>query len=755
MASDWQQVKQIAMDALDVSGASRAALLDDRCGADAALRRDVESLLSAGGLPGPFLDLDHAPDRLGPYRVGREIGRGGMGAVYAAERDDGQFEQRVAIKVIKRGMDSAAVIQRFFAERQILARLTHPGITRLLDGGMTSDGRPYVVMELVEGEPIGEYCGRRALSIDDRLKLLIAVCDAVEYAHQSLVLHRDIKAGNILVDANGVPKLLDFGIAKLIESGDDAQQTAIESRAWTPSAASPEQTRGEVLTTASDVYSLGVLAYELLTGKPPYDVRDASPDRAARIISETTPQPPSAAADGADGKTLRGELDQVVLKALEKAPGDRYPRAADFAEDLRRFRLGLPVAARRRGSADRIRKFVARHARSLAIAAVVAVAIGVLAGRAIAEGRLADRRFRDLRQLANTFVFEFYDAIAPLPGATPARELVITRGLQYLDGLERDAGGDLDLKRELAQAYERIGVAQGSFHESNLGKTSDARANLQKSLALFEEIAKRRPRDANARIDLAEVLLRLSAITVFQKSNGESLAFNTRAVDLLEQTSPLDARGEFTLAMGYFGLAEVAANTGRLSDALQARNRSIAILRDATAKNPEDWQSWRYLAQSYKRLVSLYFSKMKDPAKAGAALDLAIAIDERLAAHDPKSAVSALDLATDQAFLASIKQRTGDAVAAVALMRQSIDARRALLEADPRNFRIRSLLAEDAGKLGAWLRGMDRLAESRDAIREGLDLAAALNPDNPDTAPIVSALRAEEAATATRLARPR
>src|SRR5579864_4646036 len=267
--TDWRRVKDIVADALDLPRSRRAAFLDARC-ADASIRREVDALLSSDDLDGPFLEVEQAPDRLGPYRMINEIGRGGMGAVYLAERDDGQFEQRVAIKVIKRGMDTAALLERFFAERRILARLTHPGITRVFDGGMTPDGRPYVVMEFVEGEPVAEYCRRRALSVDARLQMIISVCDAVEYAHRNLVLHRDIKSGNVLVDAQGAPKLLDFGIAKLLDEEADTQQTAIGSRAWTPNAASPEQARGEPLSTSSDVYALGVLAYELLTGQLPY-----------------------------------------------------------------------------------------------------------------------------------------------------------------------------------------------------------------------------------------------------------------------------------------------------------------------------------------------------------------------------------------------------------------------------------------------------------------------------------------------------
>jgi len=751
MPVDYARVKVIVADALDVPPPSRAAFLDTRCGADAALRREVESLLSAGDLDGPFLELDQIPDRLGPYRIVSEIGSGGMGAVFAAERDDGEFEQRVAIKIIKRGLDTAAVLRRFVAERQILARLTHPNITRLLDGGTTPDGRPYFAMEYIEGEPIGDYCRAGKLSLDARIDLLIAVCDAVEYAHHNLVLHRDIKAGNILVARDGSPKLLDFGIAKLLEDDDDAQQTAVGARAWTPTAASPEQVRGEPLSTASDVYALGVLAYELLTGRAPYDVSGQPHEHVVRIVSAFMPPAPSAIADGRDSRRLRGDLDQVILKALEKSPGDRYQRAAEFAEDLRRFRLRLPVSARRGGRAYRARKFAARHKRSLAIAAVATIAIVGSVGRALYEGRVADRRFRDLRELADTFVFEFYDSIATLPGSTPARELVIRRGLEYLDRLSKDAGSDLDLKRELAQAYERIGVAQGSFHDANLGKTSDARANFEKSLALFEAVSRGRPNDPAAAADLGEAYLRMAAVTDFAGHRADAEAFDRRALDAIARTPALDSKGQLVFAMANFGLAEILASAGKIQDALETRNRSISALQVLTAKSPDDWQALHYLAQSYKRLMSLYFSQLKDNDRAAAALALAMSIDQRLAAHDPSSAVSALDLATDQGLMATIKHRAGEADASIDLMRQSIGARRAMLAVDSRNFRLRSLLAQDSGKLGTWLREQHRLLEARDAVQQGLELAAGLNPDNPDTTPILKALQTEAAATASAL----
>ena len=279
----WERIKQITGEALELEPGRREAFLAEACADDADLRAEVATLLAAEDPSGRFLEPDPPPDRIGPYRVVREIGRGGMGTVYEGRRADAQFEQRVAIKVVKRGMDTDAVLRRFYAERQILARLQHPHIARLFDGGITADGRPYFVMEYLEATALTAHCDARALSVHARIDLFIVVCDAVEYAHSHLVLHRDLKPANIVVDASGAPKLLDFGIAKLLDETDLAGMvTDAGQRAMTPLYASPEQRRGEPLTTASDVLARGLILQALI------------PDAARR-----------------------GDLDRIVRKALE------------------------------------------------------------------------------------------------------------------------------------------------------------------------------------------------------------------------------------------------------------------------------------------------------------------------------------------------------------------------------------------------------------------------------------------------------
>src|SRR5712692_6719494 len=327
----WRQIEDAFQAALDCEPERRSAFLDAACGGDQSLREEVESLLAshekAGFTEAPafqdavrLLEKNHslAGKRIGPYRVIREIGHGGMGAVYLAARADEAFRKEVAIKLIKRGFDTASVIQRFRSERQILASLDHANITRLLDGGTSEDGLPYFVMEYIRGEPIDSYCNTHKLNTVERLRLFEQVCAAVHYAHQNLVIHRDIKPGNVLVTAEGVPRLLDFGIAKLLNpelSPETIGATMTAAHLMTPEYASPEQVRGETMTTASDVYSLGVLLYELLAGHRPYRLANAAPADVERAICADEPERPSAAAGPVLGRRLRGDLDNIVLMA--------------------------------------------------------------------------------------------------------------------------------------------------------------------------------------------------------------------------------------------------------------------------------------------------------------------------------------------------------------------------------------------------------------------------------------------------------
>lgn len=733
MTDRWAKLKEIVADALELDRPVRPTFVQRACGGDEALRRDVETLLRADDSDSPVLDLDRLPSRIGAYRIVRELGRGGMGTVYLGERDDGQFEQRAAIKVIKRGMDTDAVLHRFFAERRILARLDHPNITRLFDGGM-HEGRPYFVMEFVEGEPITAYAERSNLPIAARVRLFLAVCEAVEYAHANLVLHRDLKPGNILVEATGTPKLLDFGIARILDEGG-AEPTELGLRPLTPQAASPEQVRGEPLTTSADVYALGLLLFELLAGVRAYRVLSGAPEEMARLICNyAVPRPSAVAQSAAARKSLRGDLDNIVLKALEKDPASRYRRAADLAADLRRYLGGLPVQARAGGAAYRVRKFVVRNRRALAITAAVFLAMGVAGGDAIVQGRRAEQRLADLRKLSESFLFEFHDSIANLPGATPARELVEKRAVEYLDRLSREDSSDDSLKLELAESYMRIGDAQGLTFESNLGKSAEARASYEKAQTLLHAMLKRDPWNRAAMSALAIDKNRLaSAFKATGDMTGSirNLYESAQLLNGLAKSGPLSFKDRFTQGLTYFGLAEFQTSMSRLDEALKSRLRSIQIFRDLSAdsRNHENrGDALRWYATSEKRLAAMYLQQLHDPAKAAEALQVAMEIDRQRVAANPADANAKLDLALGQSYLASTLKRKGNLAAARGLWEQAIDTRKSVLDVDPNNYRARYLQAADYLKLGDLLRDSDRPTEARAVWREGGELAAALQP---------------------------
>ncbi|HEX8281442.1 MAG TPA: serine/threonine-protein kinase, partial [Chthoniobacterales bacterium] len=482
----WQRVKEIVADASERAPKERAHFIAAACVDDTALRREVESIVSqsadalercAERIAAPAASHDPViGTRLGAYEVISEIGRGGMGAVYLARRADREFEKQVAIKVLKRGTDTDEVLRRFRAERQILARLEHPNIARLIDAGTTPDGLPYFVMEHVEGVPITEFARARNLSTRARLELILQVCSAVHFAHQNLVVHRDLKPRNILVTEEGVSKLLDFGIAKLLLDHSDAVQLTIEGgQRLTPGYASPEQVRGEPVATTSDIYSLGALLYELLAGSPPhkFETGNPSPTELFRVVVEQEP---------ARVTSIATDLDTILRKALSKEPQRRYSAVATFADDLRRHLDGRPVRARPATLGYRASKFIARNKLGVAAAALVflTLAAGVAATLwqareaqrharvAQQQAALAQRRFEDVRKLARAVVFDYHDLVASLRGSTPVRERLVRDALDYLDNLSREGSNDRGLLRELGSAYEKIGKIQGNSYYPNL-----------------------------------------------------------------------------------------------------------------------------------------------------------------------------------------------------------------------------------------------------------------------------------------------
>ena len=478
-----QRVDAMFDAALDQPTADQTAFVERVAGGDAALRDEIMELLRAHHRTGSVLDTpaarvatvlfsdedaitDPVPDRVGPFRVVRTLGQGGMGHVFLGERVDGQFEQRVALKLIRHPMPG--IIRRFLEERRILARLEHQGIARLVDGGITSDGLPYFAMEFVDGEPIDRYCATRNLSLDARLALFVSVCDAVAYAHQHLVIHRDLKPANIFVTADGQVKLLDFGIAKLLDGPGGraiAGETQTGVRVMTPEVAAPEQVRGGAISTATDVYALGILLYLLLTGERPYDLRGKSPAEIERMICDYEPPAPSTRAPAALRRRIRGDLDLIVATALQKNDERRYQSPAALAEDLRRFTRGQAIVARPDTFTYRFGRFISRH--GVAVAATILVLLGVTAaaGREMVLRRRAQVEARKAREVEN-FLVGVFDVADPFAfaesdrGTIRARDL-LDRGARRIDSTLVDQPEvQADLRAALGRVYTSLGLLE-------------------------------------------------------------------------------------------------------------------------------------------------------------------------------------------------------------------------------------------------------------------------------------------------------
>ena len=615
----WQKIEAHYLAALNVAPEERAVYLDQACAGNAALRREVESLLAAHEADPDFLDdplvnLDGVPaqeasqdgDRMGPYRLVRPLAEGGMGRIYLAARDDEAFTQYVAIKVLRRGLDTADMLQRFRMERQILASLNHPHIARLLDGGTSPDGRLYLVMEYIDGIPISQYCDRRHLSVEARLRLFQTVCAAVHYAHQNLVVHRDLKPGNILVTKDGQVKLLDFGIAKLLEPtwGDEAlMQTQTQLRVMTPEYAAPEQVRGTAVTTATDVYALGVLLYELLTGHRPYRLPERIQAEIERVICEEDPEKPSTAVlrvetlvrkDGSTAsitpesvgqarrlpvarlqRQLRGDLDNIVMKALRKAPQRRYASAEQFAEDLQRHLADEPVLARPDGLRYRAQKFFRRHRVAVVLGMIIALLlVGFSVVTAVQSAQLrrqaeATRQERDKAERVAGFMVDLFEASNPDASkgeAVTAREL-LTRGAARIDEeLAEQPGVQAEMLQVMSRVYERLGNYQ------------EAERLARQALALQQQ----HPTDP---LEMAGTLQRLAVVLQRLGDYEAALPFSEQALSLFRQ---VHGEEHLEVAKGLNNLALLLKSKGDYEEAERRYREALAMHERLGGREQED-----------------------------------------------------------------------------------------------------------------------------------------------------------------------
>ncbi|HTS76974.1 MAG TPA: serine/threonine-protein kinase [Bryobacteraceae bacterium] len=572
----WQRLEELYDAAAELPPLERARFLDEQCQGDEDLRRELTTML--GDVGSGFTNaVEHAATavaqetgewtgrRVGPYRIVRLIGQGGMGAVHEGFREDA-FQKRVAIKLVKYSFDSDFARRRFQQERQILARLDHPNIARLLDGG-DQDGLPYLAMEFVEGELLLAAASR--MNIPAKLRMFQQILSAVSYAHRNLIVHRDLKPANILVSGDGEPKLLDFGIARLMEEDPSGPGTHTMTAAamMTPDYASPEQVKGQLAGIASDIYSLGAILFELLSGARPHRLESYSTAEVYRAICEDEPLAPSAAAaDPHIQRELRGDLDTLVLHAVAKDPAARYASAEAFSDEIERYLDGRPLTVRPASAFERAWKFVKRN--RLAVGAGVALAASLIGGitASTIEARRAERRFAQVRELANTFLFQFYDQVTPLPGSTAVRASIVATARKYLDGLAKEAGNDKGLILELAQAYGRLGDVQSRTGTANVGEVEEARHNYQRALELYARIPVNRGSPPDLRLKLANVLWALGRLEYFANHEDAAEPLARQLLELIGDHHP-DAKARRLHASGRRFLGEIRLIQGHPAEA--------------------------------------------------------------------------------------------------------------------------------------------------------------------------------------------
>ncbi len=811
----WEKISGILLNCLEMEVSRRGEYLDSlRLERD--LRTEVESLLeleegaeslmnlsavelSDGYFDERFEESAGAGQIFGAYRVVREIGSGGMGAVYLAERADGKFEQKVALKLLKREMNTAALRRRFQHEREILAELEHPNIARLLDAGTTKDNIPFIALEYVEGLPINVYCNQNDLDITQRLDLFREVCLAIDFAHRNLVVHRDLKPSNILVNESGAPKLLDFGISKFIsddfENADLA--TITELGVMTPSYASPEQIQRKSVTTATDIYSLGVILFELLCGHRPFETKENDFKEIYDSIIKTDPPLPSSMVnfatmhlpDLAEARTdleppgvprsvveqepkprfktemldtrenialrtrrphinvtasgIRGDLDNIVLKAMRKEPERRYSSAENFAEDILRHLRGLPVTARPNTYSYRAEKFYQRN--KVSVFASVLIILAIFAGIvttvwqariALSERAKAEKRFNDVRTLANAFLFDLSPKIEKLPGSTEARKELVTLALQYLDSLSTEAEDDQELQSELAAAYEKVGDVQGNPSNPNVGDISGSMASYEKALNIRLKLLKSDPNDLIRESDLANNYKVLGEINANGGDLEKGKAYLEKALEMREtinKKEPTSYEGRTRLAETINARGDISFDDSEHKKAIEYYERAREIYKKLLEERPSDHQMERLYGNTYVSLGKAY--GWDDDLKSGEEnLDTAVAILSKLGEKYPNDQ-------RVQRSLVIAYLRTGDNYAdfnkekqGIALFERGIEVAQRLSTADPQSVQAKRDLAIITRKLAEVLSREGRNKESLEKMISVLSIFKALRDTDPNNA---------------------
>ena len=712
--SRWRRIETLFYVAADMDPAERPAFLQKACGDDGALRQEVESLLSSadqtlGLLQKPVQEVAqqiaagaHPTKHIGAYELIKLIGSGGMGDVYLAERADRQFRQRVAIKLMRSGVEkNPSLLPRFRGERQILANLDHPGIGRLLDGGMTPEGLPYFVMEFVDGVPIDEYCRSNQLSTAQRLVLFRDVCAAVDYAHRNLVVHRDIKPANVLVTANGIPKLLDFGIAKLLDPESQLlEPTRATQRLMTPEYASPEQIRGKRITTASDVYGLGVLLYELLTGKRPFRKTTGGMLDLATAICEQPPVPPSQFVKvdpklaAPDASKWNPEIDAIILKALRKEPEARYQSAAQFSADVAAYMDGYPLSVHSGDWTYRTVKFLGRHKTA---SAAVAAGLLILIGFSVAMAQLAHRATIEMlkSERESKFLVDMFKAATPEVArghAVTARDL-LDQGAKRIDSeLASVPSVRASMLHSMAEAYESLGLYDEAkslarraydLKRATLGASNSSTGD---SLFLYANLVRQKGAYAEA-----EPLFR------------ELVALRART----------EGKSDPAYATSLSALGECLYLEGKDAEAEPLLRKALAIYR----RNGTD------LGDDARNYLALLLERKGDYQEASLLLKEAVEITRRTDGPDGPN------YATSLHNLSSALIDTGDLNGAEARLRQTLEIRRRILGSN------HPMLAYTLNNLGYVLLEKGNWPAAEPFLREALEVnTRRLGEHNPSVA---------------------
>ena len=690
---------------------------------------------------------------VGNYRLTELIGRGGMGQVFAAQRIDGQYEQRVAMKFMRDGIDQPMLLERFKMERQIVASLDHPNLAKVLDGGITENGIPYFVMELVEGQPLDRHCLAQNLPVPERLRLFRTVCQVVHYAHQQGVVHRDLKPSNILVTHDGRIKLVDFGIARQTAAAgaNTSQQndrpTESKQRAMTLDYASPEQVKGERITAASDVFSLGVVLYRLLTDESPYPDESTRSDYELTIaICDSLPMLPSRRQrhGAAAARRLRGDLDAVTMMALRKEPELRYASAEALGDDIFRHLEGLPVSARRGALGYRAGRLVLRHRAAISVTMLVLVAgMGISsyeAYQAHLQRQRAERHFADVRKLANVMIFDVNRAIERLPGATPSRHLIVRNALAYLQRLQDESGDDLDLQLELAGAYANVGDIQGAANVPSLGDTKGALASYAHAMRLLQAPLSadqaRSPKYRTAQRQFGGLATRVGGLLVSlgRTKAGEAVeaAGVVVALDLVS-SDPSNRKHREILANLYVHLAQLYGATQNRLAFLETAELAAQHLSEAHKRAPQDMDLVANLGAAYGYKAIYLLQDRTGPTAENAALalnalDKALAILDSAAREHPLNVLLAANGAIAQGLSGDALLRLHRTGEAVDHHRQSVQVLKRLADQDAADAPTRANLGEAQAKLSESLLAAGDIEGSRQAAAGAVDLFSGLPP---------------------------